>query len=145
MSRHAPTRPPRARLGWGLGRLLALVAFTVVMTGLGVYQVHRHYQLIRVGYDLDADLFENRRLREVHKRLELSLSAYKDPLAVRTLAEERLGMKAPGPLDELVIPRPEDGPPRPARFGALGIGLAGPSGGARDPARDPAPDPGGAP
>lgn len=132
MIRRATTGRPRVRLAWGLGRLLALVAFTAVMTGLGVYQVHRHYQLIRVGYDLDADLFEHRRLLEVQKRLELSLSAYKDPLAVRALAEERLGMKAPGPLDELVIPRPEDGPPRPTRFGALGIGLAAPLDGASD-------------
>lgn len=116
----APRHQRAPRLRWGVGRLLALIAFTVVMTGLGIYQVHKHYQLIRVGYSLDQDLFDYRRLTEAKKRLELALSAYKDPLAVRAFAEDELGMKVPGPEDELHIPRAEEGPPRPDRVGQIG-------------------------
>ncbi|TNF35399.1 MAG: hypothetical protein EP329_06230 [Deltaproteobacteria bacterium] len=108
-------RAPRLR--WGVGRLLVLIAFTVVMTGAGIYQVHKHYQLIKVGYALDQDLFEYRRLTEAKKRLQLQLSAYKDPIAVRAFAEDELGMKVPGPEDELHIPRADEGPPRQERLG----------------------------
>jgi len=100
----------RRRLGqsWGLGRFLFLIAFTVGFASLGIWQVRRQYEVIASGYAIDRDLFEYRRLLERQKRLNLLLSAYKDPTALRLFAEEDLGMSAPGREQELYIPDPRD-------------------------------------
>lgn len=98
------------RLGqsWGLGRFLFLIAFTVGFSSLGIWQVRRQYDVIASGYAIDRDLFEYRRLLERQKRLNLLLSAYKDPTALRMFAEEDLGMSMPGREQELTIPDPRD-------------------------------------
>ncbi|MFO0746471.1 MAG: cell division protein FtsL [Myxococcota bacterium] len=100
--------PARRKVGqsWGLGRFLFLVVFTVVFTGLGLWQVKRQYDVIKTGYSLDKDLFEYRRLLETEKRLSLLLAAYKDPTALQAFAEDDLGMRRPGRDDELVVPDP---------------------------------------
>ncbi|MCA9515660.1 MAG: cell division protein FtsL [Myxococcales bacterium] len=111
----------RVRLRWGVGRLVALIGFTVVMTGLGIYQVRRQYDLVQLGYAIDRDLFEYRRELEVKKRLALSLAAYKDPMAVRAFAEDALGMKVPSPENELRIPAGDEKPaPSAPLFGQAG-------------------------
>jgi len=93
---------------WGLGRFVFLIAFTVVMTGLGIWQVHRQYEVVEQGYAIDRHLFEYRRLLERQKRLNLLLSAYKDPSALQVFAEEELGMRRAGREDTLFIPDPRD-------------------------------------
>ena len=99
----------RHRLGWGLGRFIALVIFTIVMTVFGLYQVSSQYDVVRLGYALDDDLFAYRQALESQKRLRLTLSTYRDPTAVRAFAEDVLGMKLPDHRDELVVPDPTDG------------------------------------
>jgi hypothetical protein len=91
---------------WGLGRFVALVAFTVGTASLGIWQVRRQYEVIEQGYAIDRNLFEYRRMLERQKRLHLLLSAYKDPTALQVFAEEELGMRTPGHEDELFIPDP---------------------------------------
>ena len=127
MSGAAKRRQRGVRLRWGVGRLLALVTFTVVMTSVGLYQVHRHYQLVQVGYAIDQDLFEYRRLRETRKRLELELSAFKAPGTVREFAEKSLHMRRPSAQDELRIPDP--GQRAPQREMLTFSDLADPEGG----------------
>lgn len=117
---NAPTkrfRPgfPRRRRGgltWGVGRFIALVAFTVVMTGAGIYQVYSHYQVVKLGYVLDQDLFDYRRRMERHKRLKLSIASYKHPTSVGVFAVDELGMRPPGPRDELTVPNPAHAVPQ---------------------------------
>lgn len=94
---------------WGLGRFLFLVIFTVVFTALGLWQVNRQYDVIRTGYGIDKDLFEYRRMLEAEKRLTLLISAYKDPSALGSFAEDELGMRRPERDDELVVPSPRSG------------------------------------
>ena len=98
------------RIGWRLGRFIALVLVMVGVTAAGVYQVHARYELVELGYALDSERFEHRRLLEAHKRLKLSLATYKDPEAVRTLAEERLGMHVADQQHELQVPDPAHAP-----------------------------------
>ena len=99
-----------SRIGqsWGLGRFIFLIAFTVVMTGLGIWQVRRQYDVVAQGYAIDRDLFEYRRLLERQKRLNLLLSSYKDPSALQVFAEEELGMRKAGREDVLFIPDPRE-------------------------------------
>ncbi|PIE17429.1 MAG: hypothetical protein CSA66_05850 [Proteobacteria bacterium] len=112
-------QPRRARLRFGVGRLLVLISLTVVVTALGLYQVHSRYEVVQVGYTIHQDLVEHRRLLEANKRLRLTLSAYKDPMAVRAFAEDALEMHPPGSQDELVIPAPDAPAPPASRFGGL--------------------------
>lgn len=93
---------------WGLGRFIFLIVFTVAMTSLGIWQVRRQYDVVAQGYAIDRDLFEYRRLLERQKRLNLMLSAYKDPSALMVFAEEELGMRKAGREDALFIPDPRE-------------------------------------
>jgi len=116
-----PTRRRKIGQSWGLGPFLFLVLFTFGLASLGIWQVRRQYQVVAMGYEIDRDLFEYRRLLERQKRLTLLLSAYKDPTALQTFAEEDLGMRTPARDDELHIP---DGPDpkdalRPGRGGLV--------------------------
>lgn len=99
-----------SRIGqsWGLGRFIFLIVFTVAMTSLGIWQVRRQYDVVAQGYAIDRDLFEYRRLLERQKRLNLMLSAYKDPSALMVFAEEELGMRKAGREDALFIPDPRE-------------------------------------
>lgn len=96
---------------WGLGRFIFLIVFTVAMTSLGIWQVRRQYEVVAQGYAIDRDLFEYRRLLERQKRLNLMLSAYKDPSALMVFAEEELGMRKAGREDALFIPDPRHSTP----------------------------------
>ena len=100
----------RRRIGqsWGLGRFFFLILFTVGFASVGIWQVRRQYEVIARGYAVDRDLFEHRRLVERQKRLSLLLSAYKDPTALRSFAEEDLGMRMPSRDEELFIPEPNE-------------------------------------
>lgn len=98
------TRRRRIGQSWGLGRFFLLVGFTVIFTGLALWQVRRKYDVIAAGYAIDRDLFEYRRSLEVQKRLALLLAAYKDPTSLKVFAEEELGMQMPGRERELVVP-----------------------------------------
>lgn len=89
---------------WGLGRIAFLIGFTVLFTGLGIWQVRRQYAVISRGYAVDAELFEVRRELETKKRLSLLLSAHRNPATLRTVALEELGMKLPDRDTELHVP-----------------------------------------
>lgn len=101
------------RIGQSLGiwRFLGLLAAAIGLTGVGIWQVERHYEIIARGYQIDRDLFEYRRTLEREKRLELMISAYQDPTALQVFAEEELGMHAPSIDDELLIPDPRASEP----------------------------------
>jgi hypothetical protein len=94
----------RIRHGRGLGRFGLLVAFTVVMTALGLYQVNRQYEVIARGYKVDQELFEYRRQMETKKRLTLLLSAHMDPTTLHAVAVEELGMAQPDVDHERFVP-----------------------------------------
>lgn len=89
---------------WGLGRIAFLIGFTVLFTGLGIWQVRRQYAVIARGYAVDAELFEVRRELETKKRLSLLLSAHRNPATLRTVALEELGMTLPDRDSELHVP-----------------------------------------
>jgi len=95
------------RLTWGIGRLLAVLAFTVASSGTGLYLVHSNYQVVRAGYLLDQELFQYRRELEIKRRLQLELALRKDPQTVPERVQSELGMRRPGPADELLVPTPE--------------------------------------
>lgn len=111
------TRRQGPRLGLGLTRLILVLGFTVAITGLGIYAVYSQYQVVRLGYSLDQDLFEHRRELEAVKRLELTIASYKHPRAVSEFAEKDLKMRQTDNRDELIVPSgdelarsPEDTP-----------------------------------
>ena len=115
MSARQRTTP---RLSWGLGRFIGFVLLMVTVVICGLYQVHARHQLIQVGYMLDTDRYEQRRLLETNKRLQLALSTHKDPNAVRNMATTRLGMRPARQTDEFRVPSIEDVPPAPETMGA---------------------------
>jgi len=104
MSSVVPRRTRTPRLSWRVGRFVGFVVLVILVVGTGIYQVHERHKLVQLGYVLDADRFEQRRLLETNKRLRLALSAHKDPNAVRTIAKNRLGMRAATQTDEFRVP-----------------------------------------
>ncbi len=104
MARMTRRRAAVPRVSWRVGRFMGLVLVMLAVTLAGLYQVHQRYELIRLGYQLDEDRFEHRRLLETHKRLRLSLATWKDPTTVRALATDQLGMHRAEAYDEFVVP-----------------------------------------
>jgi cell division protein FtsL len=101
----APQRRERApKLSWRVGRFVAFFVLMLFVVGTGLYQVHQRHRLIQLGYVLDGGRFEQRQLLETNKRLNLALSAHKDPNAVRAIATDRLGMRAATQTDEFRVP-----------------------------------------
>ena len=96
----------RVRQSLGLGRFVFLIGFTVLFTGLGIWQVSRQYAVIERGYRVDRELADVRREFETRKRLSLLLSAHKDPNTLRAVALEELGMALPDRDSELHVPGP---------------------------------------
>ena len=101
-------RRRRSRLSLGIGTLLLVLGFTVATTAAGIYTVFSQYQVVKMGYAIDQELFEFRRALEANKRLRLSISSYKHPSAVNAFADEALDMRQPSNADELIVPQPED-------------------------------------
>ncbi len=107
MSSTSQRRATTPQLSWRVGRFIGFVALMSLVVGAGLYQVHERHKLVQLGYVLDEDRFEQRRLLETNKRLKLALSAHKDPNAVRTIATNRLGMRAATQTDEFRVPSEE--------------------------------------
>mgnify|MGYP001311715503 CR=1 FL=1 len=107
MSNTTQRRVRGPRLSWRVGRFLAFIGLMILVVGTGIYQVHQRHRLIQLGYVLDDARFEQRQLLETNKRLNLALSAHKDPNAVRTIATDRLGMRAATQTDEFRVPAEE--------------------------------------
>ena len=104
MSSTAPRRSSAPKLSWRVGRFIGFIVLMMLVVGAGLYQVHERHKLVQLGYVLDEDRFKQRRLLETNKRLKLALSAHKDPNAVRTIATDRLGMRAATQTDEFRVP-----------------------------------------
>lgn len=94
----------RLRIPRDLGRVAVLALVIASLTGVGLYQVWSQHRVIVMAYAIDQERFEHTRLLERSKRLELTLSKYKDPGTVRALARENLGMHPPTARDEFHLP-----------------------------------------
>ena len=110
MSRPASNKQKPVEISWRFGRVVALIMVAAVAAAVGIHQVNERYAVIQLGYQLDNDHFEYRRLLETNKRLRLSISSYEDPHTVQVIAKEHLGMEPAQRRDELVVPEGEHAP-----------------------------------
>lgn len=105
------TRSDRGpRLSWRAGRFILLVLFTVGMTATGLYQVNDRYEIVRLGYELDAARTSQRQHLEEQKRLRLRLDTHKHPQSVRLKAAD-LHMKMASAGDEFYVASDSAKPP----------------------------------
>jgi cell division protein FtsL len=98
------TTKRRFHLSRDLGRIAILFLVIAGLTCVGIYQVWSQHRVIVMAYAIDQERFEHTRLLERSKRLELTLSKYKDPSTVRALARDSLGMHPPTARDEFHLP-----------------------------------------
>ncbi len=85
------------------GTIAVMLLVAVLITGLGVQRVRARHEVIRIGYQLSKATEEVRRLREIHRQLELERATLTSPERIRALATA-LGM-APVPPDQIrVVP-----------------------------------------
>jgi hypothetical protein len=104
MSRTRKKKQRDTRLGWRSGRFALLMLVTMGVAAAGLYQVRARFEIVRLGYAVDAQRFEHRRLLEQQKRLRLSLATYEDPREVESYAHQNLDMRAATDRDELIVP-----------------------------------------
>ena len=90
-------------LGWRAGLFVALVLMTVIMTGLGLYQVNESYGIARLGHGLEQSRLTMRDLVEEDKRLRIRIDAHKHPNQVLRKARN-LNMRHARPSDEFYVP-----------------------------------------
>ncbi len=76
--------------------VIAMIVVACALTSLGVIRVMRQHDVLRLGYRLDREAEQVRRLRETHRRLELEYATLSSPDRIRRLAAQ-LGMTPVGP------------------------------------------------
>ena len=82
-------------------RAAFLVLGALALLAMGLFQVHRRHQVIRIGYELSEARVELRALQEDRNRLRLEESVLTNPGRIERLATG-LGMIRPTP-DQLRI------------------------------------------
>lgn len=76
--------------------VIAMVIVAVMLTGLGVARVTRQHEVLRLGYHLDRQVDQVRKLTELKRRLEVERATLTAPDRVRRLATQ-LGMTTIAP------------------------------------------------
>ena len=71
--------------------VIALVLTAAMLTTVGVVRVTHQHDVLRLGYQLDREAEQVRRLREVKRRLEVELATLTAPDRIRRLGLQ-LGM-----------------------------------------------------
>ena len=87
------------------GLVIAMVAVTCALTGLGVLRVAREHEVLQLGYQLSRQADHVRELREAQRRLEVEYATLSAPDRIRRLATE-LGMAEVAPDRIRIIPAP---------------------------------------
>lgn len=78
------------------GRVLALWTVAVLSTGAAfVAYLALRFETVRLGYALDKENQENKRLSELKRMLSLEAQTLRERKRVAAIAERNLGMAAP--------------------------------------------------
>jgi cell division protein FtsL len=76
--------------------VIAMVIVAAMLTGLGIARVKRQHEVLRLGYQLDRQAEQVRRLTEMKRRLEVERATLTAPDRIRRLAVQ-LGMTTVAP------------------------------------------------
>lgn len=85
-----PQRSPRARA-------LALFAVTVFFTSAALAHVWVRLQVVRLGYQISHETEREKRLQQVHRKLQVERALLRSPERLERLARERLNLTLPDP------------------------------------------------
>lgn len=101
---HQPVRSQRARA-------LALFAVTVFFTSAALAHVWVRLQVVRLGYQISRETDREKRLQQVHRKLQVERALLRSPERLERLARERLGLTMPDPgiIQRLKTRRPRRG------------------------------------
>jgi cell division protein FtsL len=76
--------------------VIALVIAAVALTGLGIARVTRQHEVLRLGYQLERQTDQVRKLNEMKRQLEVERATLTAPDRIRRLANQ-LGMTTVSP------------------------------------------------
>jgi len=76
--------------------VIAMVVLAAMITGVGIARVMRQHEVLRLGYQLDRQTEQVRRLTETRRRLEVERATLTAPDRIRRLALQ-LGMTTVAP------------------------------------------------
>jgi cell division protein FtsL len=90
----------RQRRQWsGLlgGRALALLLVTVFFTTAALAHVWVRLQVVRLGYKISQETEREKRLQQIHRKLQVEKALLRNPERLERLARERLRLAMPDP------------------------------------------------
>jgi cell division protein FtsL len=76
--------------------VIAMILIAAIATGVGIARVMRQHEVLRLGYELDRQTEQVRRLTETKRRLEVEKATLTAPDRIRHLASA-LGMTTVAP------------------------------------------------
>ena len=79
------------------------VLVAAVFTAMAVYKVRNQYRVFELGQELSEESRKYTELNETQRKLRLEISATKKVEDIRSVAEEKLGMKIPQESDYIVV------------------------------------------
>lgn len=83
-------RSPRARA-------LALFAVTAFFTTAALAHVWVRLQVVRLGYQISRETDREKRLQQVHRKLQVERALLRSPERLERLARDRLNLSMPDP------------------------------------------------
>ena len=88
----APKQPRSLR-----ARALALFAITAFFTSAALAHVWVRLQVVRLGYQISHETEREKRLQQVHRKLQVERALLRSPERLERLARERLNLTMPDP------------------------------------------------
>ncbi len=78
-------------------RALALFAVTLFFTSAALAHVWVRLQVVRLGYQISQETDREKRLQQVHRKLQVERALLRSPERLERLARERLNLTMPDP------------------------------------------------
>jgi cell division protein FtsL len=103
-------------------RAAALLAVTVFFTAAALAHVWVRLQVVRLGYQISRETEREKRLQQVHRKLQVERALLRSPERLERLARERLRLTMPDPG---IIQRLKARPVRRARRGLSPVAEGG--------------------
>ena len=96
---------------------MALIALTVFFTSAALAHVWVRLQMVRLGYQISQETEREKRLQQLHRKLQIERALLRNPERLERLARERLNLIMPDPDIIRVLKRRSTG--KPARAARL--------------------------
>ncbi len=97
---------PRGRRRFHVTRRQVVLIFAMLLCSMvsGIGYVWSNFERTQIGYELSELKREERRLKEINRKLKLEIDTLRSPQRLERVAVEELGLRPPSPDQIILLP-----------------------------------------